>query len=1059
MKIYETSVKKPISTALIFVAVIVFGLFSLKNLAIDQLPEMDLPSISVITTYTGANAEDIENNITRRIEDGLNTVSNLKEITSKSSDGVSLVSLEFEWGTNLDEASNDIRDALGRLTDYMPEDADDPILFRFNSSLMPIMGFSITADESYPALNKILEEQFSNRLSRIDGVGSVSVMGAPVREIQVNVDPVKMEAYGLTVEQIGGIIAQENINTSGGTLDIGNHTYNLKANSEFTSSDDLNSILISNLGGQEIYLRDIAEIKDTLEKQTLDERMNGELGVRVMIQKQSGANTVQIVNKVKKMLPEIERNLPSDVKVHILSDSSKTIKDSINSLSETVMFAFLFVILVVLFFLGRWRATLIICLTIPISLVVSFIYLKLTGGTLNIVSLSSLSIAIGMVVDDAIVVLENITTHLERGSKPREAAIYGTNEVWLSVIATTLVVVAVFLPLTMVEGMAGILFQQLGWIVSLVVTTSTVAAISLTPMMSALLLRSENNKHTYKGLSSIYRPIDKFLGWLDRAYAKVLRWALAHKKLVFFAPMALLAVGVWLFVDKIPTEFMPSSDGDSMSATITLEQNLGVEYTAAVARRIDNIVYAKYPEVILLSTSAGSSSSSSNVFAAMSTTGSNIINYTFRLSDPQDRERTVFEIADEFRADLATIPEIKRSHVTTGGGMGGMMGGGSSVQVQIFGHDIESTNEIASDLVTKLSKLEGARDVRLSRDDMRPEYNVEFDRNKLAYYGLNTSTVATAIRNRINGMTASIYREDGEEYYIKVRYAEEFRTSLEDVENILVYNSKGQGVRVRDLGKVTEVYAPPTIERQNRQRLVTVTVALGNNVALGDMVERVNGVLDTYPLPEDVYTYIGGDWEDQQESFGDMGVLMILIVLLVYIVMATQFESFVMPFIIMFTILYAVPGSAIALWMTSTPLSLMALIAIVMLVGIVVKNGIVMVDFTNLLRERGEGMYEAVYAAGKSRLRPVLMTSLTTILGMLPLAIGLGNGAEMWQPMGIAIIGGLTFSTVLTLVAVPVLYYVFMGRSERYIARSKERKARKAQEKLAAIAEREKNEQ
>lgn len=1055
MKIYETSVKKPISTALIFVAVIVFGLFSLNRLAIDQLPEMDLPAISVITTYTGANAEDIENNITRRIEDGLNTVSNLKEITSKSSDGVSLVSLEFEWGTNLDEASNDIRDALGRLSDYLPEDAEDPILFRFNSSLMPIMGFAITAEESYPALNKILEEQFSNRLSRIDGVGSVSVVGAPVREIQVNVDPVKMEAYGLSVEQIGGIIAQENINTSGGTLDIGNHTYNLKADGEFNSSDDLKSILISNMGGQEVYLRDIAEIKDTLEKETLDERLNGQKGVRVMIQKQSGANTVRIVNEVKKMLPEIKKNLPSDVTVHLLNDSSKNIKDSINTLTDTVMFAFLFVILVVLFFLGRWRATLIICLTIPISLVVSFIYLNLTGGTLNIISLSSLSIAIGMVVDDAIVVLENITTHIERGSKPREAAIYGTNEVWLSVIATTLVVVAVFLPLTMVDGMAGVMFKQLGWIVSLVVCTSTVAAISLTPMLSALMLKIENNQHTYKGLSIVYKPIDRFLSWLDRAYDRILKWALAHKKIVFFAPMLLLVFGVWLFATKISTEFMPSSDSDQMSATITLDQNLSVEYTSAVARRIDSIVYAKYPEVMLLSTSAGSSSGS-NVFAAMSTTGSNIINYTFRLTDPQDRERTVFEIADAFREDLATIPEIKRSIVNSGGGMGGMMGGGSSVQVQIFGHDIEHTNAIANDLVAEFAKLEGARDVRLSRDDMRPEYNVEFDRNKLAYYGLNTSTVSSAIRNRINGMTASIYREDGEEYYIKVRFGEEHRTSLEDVENILVYNSRGQGVRVRDIGKVTEVYAPPTIERENRQRLVTVTVALGNNVVLGDMVARVNGVLDGYAMPEDVYTYIGGDWEDQQESFGDIGTLLLLIVMLVYIVMATQFESFVMPFIIMFTILYALPGSAIALWMTDTPLSLMALIAIVMLVGIVVKNGIVMVDYTNLLRERGEKMYDAVLAAGKSRLRPVLMTSLTTILGMLPMALGLGNGAELWQPMGIAIVGGLTFSTILTLVAVPILYYVFMGRSERFIVRRKARQERRARLKMEAVAQRDK---
>ncbi|MBR3932146.1 MAG: efflux RND transporter permease subunit, partial [Tidjanibacter sp.] len=643
----------------------------------------------------------------------------------------------------------------------------------------------------------------------------------------------------------------------------------------------------------------------------------------------------------------------------------------------------------------------------------------------------------------------NITTHIERGSKPREAAIYGTNEVWLSVIATTLVVVAVFLPLTMVEGMAGVMFKQLGWIVSLVVTTSTIAAISLTPMLSAKLLRIENNQHTYKGLSIVYKPIDRFLGWLDRAYERVLRWALRHKKVVFFAPMLLLVFGLWLFATKIPTEFMPSTDGDQMSATITLDQNLSVGYTSAVARRIDSIVYAKYPEVILLSTSAGSSSTS-NVFAAMSTTGSNIINYTFRLTDPQDRERTVFEIADEFRADLATIPEIKRSTVSGGGGM---MGGGSSVQVQIFGHDIERTNQIAADLVEQFSRLEGARDVRVSRDDMRPEYNVEFDRNRLAYYGLNSSTVATAIRNRINGMTASIYREDGEEYYIKVRYNKEDRLSLEDVENILVYNQRGQGVRVRDIGKVTEVYAPPTIERQNRQRLVTVTVALGNNVPLGEMVGRVNGVLATYPLPEDVYTTIGGDFEDQQESFADIGMLLVLIVLLVYIVMATQFESFIMPFIIMFTILYALPGSAIALWITNTPLSLMALIAIVMLVGIVVKNGIVMVDFTNLLRERGVGMYDAVLQAGKSRLRPVLMTSLTTVLGMLPMALGLGNGAELWQPMGITIIGGLTFSLVLTLVAVPILYYVFMGRSEKAAARRQARRQRKYEEKMKAVAE------
>jgi len=482
---------------------------------------------------------------------------------------------------------------------------------------------------------------------------------------------------------------------------------------------------------------------------------------------------------------------------------------------------------------------------------------------------------------------------------------------------------------------------------------------------------------------------------------------------------------------------MLESDEWRMSATITLEQNLSVEYTSKVARRIDSIIYAKYPEVELLSTSAGTTSSS-NVFAAMSTTGSNIINYTMRLKDMKDRKRTVFEIADAFRADLRNIPEIKRSLVSTSRGMG--FGGGSTVEVQIFGHNFEETNAVANDLLEKFSALEGARDVRISRDEMRPEYNVVFDREKLAYYGLNSSTVSNAIRNRINGMTASIYREDGEEYYIKVRYAEPFRTSLEDVKNIMVYNSQGKGIRVGDLGEVKEEFAPPSIERSNRQRVVTVTVALGNKVALGDMVKRVDSVLDKYTLPDDVYIDIGGSYEDQQESFGDIGTLFVLIILLVYIVMATQFESFIMPFIIMFTVLYALPGVAIALYITNTPLSLIALIAAVMLVGIVVKNGIVMIDYTNLLRERGYSMHDAVVAAGKSRLRPVLMTSLTTILGMLPLALKLGTGSEMWQPMGIAVIGGLLFSTVLTLLAVPALYSIFIGARDRRA----ERKALKA---------------
>ena len=1045
MKIYETSVRKPISTILIFTAVIIFGLFSVRNLAIDQFPEMEIPAMSVITTYSGANTSDVETNVTRVLEDQLNSVDHLKEITSTSSDGMSMISLEFEWGTDIDAATNDVRDIIGRISEFLPDGVSDPIIFKFSSSMMPVMMLYATADESYNALGKILDDQLVNELNRIDGVGSVSVMGAPKREIQVNVDPRKLEAYGLTVEAIGGIIAQENVNSSAGSIEMGNNNYTIKADGEFDTSDELNSIVLASVAGKDIMLKDVANIVDTLEKSNLDERINGEKAVRIIIQKQSGANTVQIVNKIKEKLPEIQASLPNDITIGILNDSADSITDSINSLAETVLFALVFVVLVVLFFLGRWRATLIIALTIPVSLIVSFIYLYVTGGTLNIISLSSLSIAIGMVVDDAIVVLENITKHIERGSTPKEAAIYGTNEVWLSVIATTLTVIAVFMPLTMVGGIAGVMFKQFGWIVSLVVTVSTIAAISLTPMLSSLLLKNTYH-HTYKGIGKIFKPIDKFLDWLDEAYAKLLNKSLAHRLTMFFGPLAIFAAVLVLLGRNIESEFMPASDGGRMSATIELEQTLGLEYTEAVARKIDSIIYKNYPEVEILSTSAsaGAASSNASTFQMMNSSSSATISYTMRLPDASERERTVFQMMDALRKDLAEIPEIRTSLVSMGGMMGGgMMGGTSTVELKVYGYDIDETTRIAEELREMSSKLEGARDVQVSRDAMRPEYNIRFDRNKLAYYGLNSATVSSQIRNRMSGMTASLFREDGDEYYIVVRHAEEFRTSFQDVENIIVYTSQGKPVRVGELATIEETFSPPTIERENRQRVVTVTLQLGDGVALSEVVDEVNGMLAGYTVPAGISIDVGGSLEDQQESFGDLAILALLIILLVFIVMATQFESFVMPFIIIFTIIFAVPGVILALWMTNTTLSMTALIGAIMLIGIVVKNGIVMVDYTNLMRERGYSLADSVVLAGKSRLRPVLMTSLTTILGMLPMALGIGEGSEMWQPMGIAVIGGLTFSTILTILATPAIYSLFIGAGEKRRARKQARKEAK----------------
>lgn len=1038
MSIYEKAVKKPISVILIFTGVIIMGLFSLRYLPIDLYPEIDPPMVSIFTFYQGASAADIETNVTRILEDNLNTVNNLKELTSTSKDNTSLVLLEFEWGTNLDEATNDIRDALGRLETYLPDGVEKPIIFKFSTSMIPIMLLSATADESYPALTKILDEGIVNPLNRIEGVGAVSLSGGPRREVQVNVDPRKIEAYNMSVEQIGAVIGQENLNLPGGNLDIGSHTYPVRVEGEFKSSDELNHLVLGNFNGQVIRLGDVATVKDTLAETTIDERANGRVGARIVIQKQSGANSVEIAREVREQLPDLMKNLPPDVEIETIFDTSEFIENSINSLANTVMYAGIFVVLVVLFFLGRWRATFIIILTIPVSLIVSFIYLYTTGNTLNIISLSSLSIAIGMVVDDAIVVLENITHHIEKGSSPREAAIYGTNEVGLAVVATTLTVVAVFFPLTLVQGLSGIMFRQLGMIVTLVVIVSTIAALTLTPMLSSQMLRLMPPRK--KGLAnSVFGTFEKFLTWLDNFYERTLGYAVRHRIMIVIVSFVLFLASISL-VSVVGTEFIPPADNARIEATVELPMSLRLEKTQKVAREIENIWQEKYPEIEVISTSAGVADEE-NIFSAFGENGSHIINFTLRLSNSSERERDIYLIGDLMREDLDSLTIIEDYTISPGGSSGGMGSGASTVEVIVSGYDLEETGRIADHFMDKMESMEGLRDIEISRDDPKIEYQLVLDREKLGIHGLSTSVVANAMRNRINGLIAAQYREDGDEYDVRVRFSEPFRESVQSIENILVYNQQGEAIRIREVGYVEEYMAPLSIERRNRQRVITVTGSL-YDASITDVVNEINAEVENISLPQGVGIDIGGTAEDQQESFADLGLLLVLIIILVYIVMASQFESLRSPFIIMLTLPFAFTGVFVALFITGTTLNLISMIGAVMLVGIVVKNGIVLIDYINLLRDRGMSLVQAVVAGGKSRLRPVLMTTLTTILGMLPLAIGIGEGAEIWRPMGVAIIGGLTVSTMLTLVLMPVVYTMFganrMKRERKRIAKLEE---------------------
>jgi len=1045
MSIYKTAINKPVTTALIFVAVIVIGIYSLMKLPIDQFPEMEPPYITVMTTYSGANASEIETNVTKLLENNLTSVDGLKDMTSTSRDNMSIVSIELEWGTDIDEATNDVRSYIDMIKSYLPENCSNPIIFKLNSSMMPILQYGITAKESYPGLEKILNDEVIPQLNTVNGIGSVSISGAPDRYVYIDIDQSKLDAYNLTLEQVSSAVSANNLNLSSGTVKMENEQFQMQVRSEYASSAEIAGIVVSSTAaGRPVFIRDLAAVRDTIKDLTLDEKFNGEESVRLIVSKKSGSNTVQVCKEVRKELARLEKTLPSDVEVKLIYDSSEEIEDAVKSLEESILYALLFVVLVVLFFLGKWRATVIIGLTIPIALIVAFIYLLFVDSSLNIISLSALTVAIGMVVDDAIVVLENINKHIERGSSPHEAAIYATNEVWTSVIATTLVIAAVFIPLTMLNGMAGILFKELGWIVTIVVSTSTVVAISLIPMLCSKILKSKKVRVDENGrLVEVeekkgwyQKHIVGFLDKVDKVYANVLRWCLNHKGTTIAVSLIFLAASlIPAFTGQIGTDFMQSSDDGRLSVTVELQPGTRVEKSIETARTLEKRFFEIAPEIEKISTSAGSNDES-GFSSMMSSTSNYKISMTVVCSKKEERERSIDEIAEALRNEMANYPEIIDCRAVQGGMM---MGSNSSVDVEIYGFDFQETSKYAEELKQAIvANVPGARDVKLSRDKDRPELKVTVDKEKAAYLGLSAATVSTYIKNRVSGSIAGYLKEDGDEYDIVVRLKEEDRNSITDIMQLTIPTATGSRVKLSEIAQVEEYWAPQAIERKSRQRYLTVSV-MPFETSLGRLAAQVQAQVDSITAPSGVSVVIAGDFEDQQETFKDIIMLFLLIVLLVYIVMASQFESLSKPAINLLSIPYAASGVVLALWITGTTLDMIGALGAVMLVGIVVKNGIVLVDYTNLMVDRGHPLNEAIALSGASRLRPVLMTAFTTLLGMVPMALSKGSGSEMWHPLGIVVIGGLLVSTIVTLIIVPVAYALISKDDDR----NKEAKLRK----------------
>lgn len=1024
MSLPKLSVNRPVSTIMFYIALAVLGAFALSRLAIDLLPKLEPPAVSVVTIYPGASAEDVEQKVTKLIEDEVSTINNVTKVTSSSKDNISIITINFRWGTNIAEATNDVRDAIDRVKRRLPDDAQEPSIFKFSTSTFPIMLIGINSNESYPGINKIIEDKIAQPLRQVPGVGSVFSVGGPQREILVKVDPKKLEAYNLTIPQIAQILNAENFSLPAGVIKVGMKEYSVRVPGEFKSIDEIKSTVIGNYQGALVYLRDVADVIDTIKEQTVYVKINNEPGVLLFIQKQATANTIEVVDAVKKALSEIEKTLPRDVKLNIAFDSSEFIKNSINNLLNAVSYGAIFVILVVILFLRKIRASLIVILTIPFSLVVAFITLYLIGGTINLISLASLAIAIGIVVDNAIVVLENITRHIERGENPKTASVIAANEIGLAISASSLTNVAVFLPLAFLTGVAGFLFRELGILVTVMVLTSLIASLTLTPTLSSKWLKKQERIKS-KLLSNLFDKSEKWFQAIENFYEKTITWVLKHKILVVSVALFVF-LGSFVLFRFVGFDFFPASDTGQIQIIAQLPIGTRIDETIKVGEQLQKIMLEEIPEKWrrYIFMRAGTTEQG---FATITgqVEGNNVVTVGARLVPLKERGVSIEEIAEKLRKKAELIPGIEKLEISRGSDFQAVLfGGGKPLTVEVVGFDLNLTAQVAEKIKEELEKIPGAKDVLVGRSGLSPEIRIEIDKQKASALGLNTTIIASTIRSSIYGLKATTYKELGDEYDITIQPGADLRNSISYISEIPVRTISGNVIKIKDVARIYEAYSPIEIQHRDRQRIITV----GANVegrALGDVTRDLQERISKIDIPPGVEIRFAGQVEEQAKSFRDLFQVLILGVILTYIIMAAQFESLLHPFVIMFAVPFAFTGVVLGLLVFGVPFGLTAFMGLIILVGIVVNNAIVLVDYTNLLRARGYELYDAIITAGKTRLRPVLMTTLTTILGTLPLAVFKGEGSELWRALGITVLGGLSFSTLITLVLVPTIYSIF----------------------------------
>lgn len=1014
MKFSEFGVKNPVTTSMIFVAIVVLGAFAYTLVGIDLMPDFDVPVVMVVTQYEGAGPQEVEQRVTELIEARVAAVENVDEVTSTSMEGVSLVKVKFKWGIDMGVATNDIRDKIDQIRKRLPDAAEAPLLMKIDMSMIPVVIYGVSAEESWNKLDTITDDKVIDRLKRISGVATVTGEGGAKRTIHVRLNRERLEATGITGTEIVNAIRGQNLTNPGGHIRSGMMDYLIRTPEEFTSVEQIGEVVLRHTDNGVIKVKDVAEVEDGLAELTEEFLMNGKQARGIMIQKQSGGNTVAVAAAVKEAQPRIERELPKDIKMMEFLDTSEFIKNTVSNLKESLIFGGICVILVILFFLRDFRASLIIAITIPTSLIITFLLMFLNDYTINQISLSSLVIAIGMVVDNAIVVIDNIKRYLERGVKPKEAASWGASEMSASVVASTLTTVVIFLPIMFTTGITKIFFGQLAAIVSMALLASLISGLLLTPMLASKLLTKDSEIKTGI-LGNLFSKFENVLVAIENGYVKILNNLLNNRKKMILT-MVYLLFQSFALIPLVGVEYMPNQDQGRFTVKVELPTGTRFEETGKVCKQIREIVLNKFPDEVLSDVISYGIGENAESVAFNNDKGSNRGQAQFRFRSRNVRKTPLADIITAVRPEIEQIPGVIVRFETTRS-----MGSGKDFTLNIYGHDLDEGVKYANRLAEVFKGIEGLADLEVSQKLAKPELTVRIDREKASSLGLNVNTIANAIELYFSGNTTVKYREGGDEYDIEVRLRPEDREKIDDLDQVTVPGKDGEPVRISNFVRVEQSLGPTNVQRYDQQRYIQITGSAYNRDT-GSIIAEAEGLINQIPVPPSFSWEFAGDEKDRKESFLLLMEAGLLGIMLVYMVMASQFESLLAPFIIAFSIPFGFIGAIAMLIIARSRLSVVSLLGALILIGIVVNNGIVLISFVNILIARGYKTRAALIEAGKSRLRPVLSTTTTTVLGMIPMGISQGDGAEMWVPIAWTVIGGLLVSTCMTMTMMPVVF-------------------------------------